>query len=73
AGLFSKNDRGHVYDKFRDRVMFPIFYMVNAFRYGLLGSSDVPLPVAYGLMIGFVVVLTALALWLLRRGVGMRS
>ncbi|MGB3394439.1 MAG: DNA primase [Stenotrophomonas sp.] len=25
AGLFSKNDRGHVYDKFRDRVMFPIF------------------------------------------------
>jgi len=51
----------------------PIFYMVNAFRYGLLGSSDVPLPVAYGLMIGFVVALTALALWLLRRGVGMRS
>ncbi|HRP73201.1 MAG TPA: DNA primase [Luteimonas sp.] len=24
AGLLSKNDRGHVYDKFRDRVMFPI-------------------------------------------------
>ncbi|WP_296246835.1 CHC2 zinc finger domain-containing protein, partial [uncultured Stenotrophomonas sp.] len=23
VGLFSKNDRGHVYDKFRDRVMFP--------------------------------------------------
>jgi len=51
----------------------PIFYMVNAFRYGLLGSSDVPVLVAYALMIGFVVVLTALALWLLRRGVGMRS
>jgi ABC-2 type transport system permease protein len=51
----------------------PIFYMVNAFRYGLLGSSDVPVVVAYALMIGFVVVLTALALWLLRRGVGMRS
>ncbi|MDV3470073.1 ABC transporter permease [Stenotrophomonas sp. C3(2023)] len=51
----------------------PIFYMVNAFRYGLLGTSDVPLPVAFGLMIAFVVGLTALALWLLRRGVGMRS
>ena len=25
GGMFSKNDRGHVYDKFRDRVMFPIF------------------------------------------------
>ncbi|WP_129134828.1 DNA primase [Luteimonas sp. YGD11-2] len=24
AGLLSKNDRGHTYDKFRDRVMFPI-------------------------------------------------
>ncbi|MCO5055781.1 DNA primase [Thermomonas sp.] len=24
GGMFSKNDRGHVYDKFRDRLMFPI-------------------------------------------------
>jgi ABC-2 type transport system permease protein len=51
----------------------PIFYMVNAFRYGLLGVSDVPLWVAYALMLGFVVVLGALALWLLKRGVGLRS
>ncbi|MDQ3617835.1 MAG: ABC transporter permease [Pseudomonadota bacterium] len=51
----------------------PIFYMVNAFRYGLLGVSDVPLWVAYALMLGFVVALSALALWLLKRGVGLRS
>ncbi|RBC92593.1 ABC transporter permease, partial [Xanthomonas oryzae pv. oryzae] len=51
----------------------PIFYMVNAFRYGLLGSSDVPIWLAYALMLGFVAVLSALALWLLRRGVGLRS
>jgi ABC-2 type transport system permease protein len=51
----------------------PIFYMVNAFRYGLLGISDVPVWVAYALMLGFVVGLTVLALWLLRRGVGLRS
>ena len=51
----------------------PIFYMVNAFRYGLLGTSDVPLWIAYGLMLGFTVALTALALWLLKRGVGLRS
>ena len=51
----------------------PIFYMVNAFRYGLLGSSDVPLWVSYVLMLGFVAALTTLALWLLRRGVGLRS
>ncbi len=51
----------------------PIFYMVNAFRYGLLGTSDVPLAMAYGLMLAFVAALAALGLWLLRRGVGLRS
>ncbi|MDR0184430.1 ABC transporter permease [Lysobacter sp. UC] len=51
----------------------PIFYMVNAFRYGLLGVSDVPVWVAYALMFGFVVALASLGLWLLKRGVGLRS
>jgi ABC-2 type transport system permease protein len=51
----------------------PIFYMVNAFRYGLLGVSDVPLWLAYALMLGFVVALGGLGLWLLKRGVGLRS
>ncbi|KFN51865.1 membrane protein [Arenimonas malthae CC-JY-1] len=51
----------------------PIFYMVNAFRYGLLGQSDVPMATAYALMLFFVVTLSALGLWLLKRGVGLRS
>ena len=51
----------------------PIFYMVNAFRYGLLGVSDVSMWTAYALMLGFVGALGALALWLLKRGTGMRS
>jgi ABC-2 type transport system permease protein len=51
----------------------PIFYMVNAFRYGLLGVSDVPLWLAYALMLGFVGALGALGLWLLKRGIGLRS
>ena len=51
----------------------PIFYMVNAFRYGLLGMSDVPLVTAYALMIGFVVGLGGFALFLLHRGIGLRS
>ncbi len=51
----------------------PVFYMVNAFRYGLLGTSDIPVVVAFALMIGFVIVLGALSLWLLKRGVGLRS
>jgi ABC-2 type transport system permease protein len=51
----------------------PIFYMVNAFRYGLLGTSDVSLGIAYGLMVVFIVALGGLSLWLLRRGTGLRS
>ena len=51
----------------------PVFYMVNAFRYGLLGTSDVPLWIAYVLMLAFVFGLGALGLWLLKKGVGLRS
>ncbi|MBS7458971.1 ABC transporter permease [Coralloluteibacterium stylophorae] len=51
----------------------PIFYIVNAFRFGLLGISDVSLWVAYAVMLGLVVVLTSIALRLLYKGVGMRS
>ena len=51
----------------------PILYMVNAFRYGVLGISDVHVGVAFVVMLGFVVALTAFALHLLKRGVGLRS
>ena len=45
AGLFSKNERGHVYDKFRDRVMFPIFDRrgrVIAFGGRVMAKDDGP-------------------------------
>jgi ABC-2 type transport system permease protein len=51
----------------------PILYMVNAFRFGVLGISDVQIGIAFAVMLGFVVVLSALALNLLNRGVGLRS
>ncbi len=51
----------------------PVLHMVNAFRYGLLGVSDVPLWIAYAVMLGFATALTALGLYLLDRGVGLRS
>lgn len=51
----------------------PIFYMVNAFRYGVLGSSDIPIAIAYALIIGFIVAGTVFSLWLLDRGTGLRS
>jgi ABC-2 type transport system permease protein len=51
----------------------PILYMVNAFRYGLLGITDVNLGIAYAVMVGLAVVLAAVSLRLLSKGVGMRS
>ena len=51
----------------------PILYMVNAFRYGLLGVSDVNIGVAYAAIIGFTVALGGYALVLLNRGYGIRS
>lgn len=51
----------------------PILYMVNAFRYGLLGISDIPMGVAYAVMLGFAAVLAFIAMRLLERGVGLRS
>ncbi|MFC5436263.1 ABC transporter permease [Rhodanobacter umsongensis] len=51
----------------------PILYMVNAFRYGVLGISDVHVGMAFAVMIGFVAALSIVALQLLKRGVGLRS
>jgi ABC-2 type transport system permease protein len=51
----------------------PILYMVNAFRYGILGVSDIRIGYAY-LIVGFFVIgLFALNLILLNRGVGIRE
>jgi ABC-2 type transport system permease protein len=51
----------------------PILYMVNAFRYGFLGVSDVNVGVAYTIMLGAAVVLYVSCVWLLHRGVGTRE
>ncbi len=51
----------------------PVLYMINAFRHGLLGVSDIDLPVALLLILGFIVALVTFALWLLRRGIGLKT
>ncbi len=51
----------------------PIVYMVNAFRYGFLGHSDVNMWLAYAVMLSFIVILFAVAMQLINRGVGIRS
>ena len=51
----------------------PILYMVNAFRFGFLGVSDVNVLLAYSIMGASVVVLFVLCVTLLNRGVGTRE
>jgi ABC-2 type transport system permease protein len=51
----------------------PILYMVNAFRYGFLGVSDVKVGLAYTIMLGAAVVLYSSCVWLLHKGVGTRE
>jgi ABC-2 type transport system permease protein len=51
----------------------PILHMVNAFRYGFLGISDVHVGTAFAIMTGFAVALFGVALFFMNRGTGMRE
>jgi ABC-2 type transport system permease protein len=51
----------------------PVLHMVNAFRYGFLGVSDVDIWVAFSLMIGAAVALFGTAVLLMNRGSGIRE
>jgi ABC-2 type transport system permease protein len=54
-------------------VLNPIVYMVNAFRFGFLGYTDVNLLLAYGVLLGFIAALYLVAYRLIRTGTGLRS
>jgi len=51
----------------------PIVYMINTFRYGFLGITDIPLLHSFAMIFGFVVVLYSIAHWMISRGIGLRS
>lgn len=51
----------------------PVLYMVNAFRYGILGVSDINVVVAFVSILVFILVFTALALYLLHSGRRLRA
>lgn len=51
----------------------PILYMVNAFRYGMLGVSDIDIRTAYAITIIFIVALFSLCTILINRGIGIRE
>lgn len=51
----------------------PVLYLVNVFRYGFLGTSDVPVWASFGFLLVFVGVLWMICIRLLVRGVGLRN
>ncbi|MBI5004316.1 ABC transporter permease [Candidatus Kaiserbacteria bacterium] len=51
----------------------PIFYLINGFRYGFLGISDVALGTAAGVLIALVVILIGINWYLIRTGLGLRQ
>lgn len=51
----------------------PLVYVVNAFRYGMLGVSDVDITVSFTMLIGLTVVTFAYAMHLLQTGTRLRT
>lgn len=51
----------------------PIIYMVSSFRYGILGITDIQIPVAISILVILNITLFALNLTLLNKGYGIRT
>ncbi|HEY5716506.1 MAG TPA: ABC transporter permease [Psychromonas sp.] len=51
----------------------PVFYMINAFRYGFLGIADVSLVWSFFVIVTFIVFFYGVVTLLLKKGVGIRT
>ncbi len=51
----------------------PILYIINAFRYGFLGVSDINITLAFTVIIVFILLLFSICMSLLNRGTGIRE
>lgn len=51
----------------------PILYLINAFRYGLIGVTDIDIRIAFAMTSGCILLLTVLSLFLLHKGVGIKN
>jgi ABC-2 type transport system permease protein len=51
----------------------PVLYMVNGFRYGVLGISDMSIWISYSVLAVFILGFGGFAMYLLNRGVGTRT
>ena len=65
----------HMLPEFWQQVSWfnPIMYMINAMRYGMLGVSDINIVTAFLVICLFLVLLFLFSLYLLKKGIGIRS
>ena len=54
-------------------ILNPILYMVNAFRYGMLGESDISITHAFTILFVFILILFLISLYLLNRGTRIKN
>lgn len=50
----------------------PLLYMINGFRYGILGASDIPIGISFLVILVFIGGMATTAMVLLNRGVGIK-
>ncbi|MGB3212858.1 MAG: ABC transporter permease [Desulforhopalus sp.] len=51
----------------------PVVYMIDGFRYGFLGISDINVWMGLGMLVMFSMILFSLTLYLLKKGIGVRT
>jgi ABC-2 type transport system permease protein len=51
----------------------PILYMINSMRYSVIGISDVSIQYALMMIVIFFIILFSAAVFLLKRGIGIRQ
>ena len=64
----------HALPEFWQKISYlnPILYMVNGFRFGFYGISDVNVGVSFGILVLLAIILTIINLYLLKRGIGLK-
>ena len=51
----------------------PILYMINAFRFGMIGVTDIDIQLAFMMIAGFILLLVGFSLYMLHKGTGIKN
>ncbi len=51
----------------------PLFYIINGFRYGFTGVSDIDIKYSFLILVILIIILSIIALTLIKKGIGVKS